>query len=243
MSFNRTNDFSREFWGVVCVLLLSANFNTVFADTEYASDKKQLAMLMEAPCSFSGEFEQTVMPRNSTKGEVSKGSLFFDCRHGLILKTVSVETNSLVLNTQALNTQILTLDSINFLLDEKNNIQTLNGIAESLQAKLIISILSADQTFINNHFDISIDSESILRFTPITKTYNRGLENITLSRSGPDQAHVLITILDKRGQETSMIMTQSTDYSSSQQAFTACNEIYSEADYCEILNKPKQHRN
>lgn len=235
MSFNRTNDYSRQFWCVVCVLLLSVNFNTVFADTE------QLAILMQAPCSFSGKFEQAVMPRNATKGEVSKGSLFFDCRHGLILKTESVDTNSLVLNTQALNTQILTLDSINFLLDENNNIKLLNGIAESLQAKLIISILSADQSFINNHFDISKDGESLLRFTPITKTYNRGLENITLNRSDSD--HVLITILDKRGQETSMIMTQSAEYSSSQQAFTACKEIYSDADYCDILSKPKQHRN
>lgn len=216
---------------LACVLFFCI-VNSVMSDSaELPSDTA-----LSNSCLFSAEFTQQISKAVASETESSNGVIYSDCSHGLIMKTESPEVQ----------TQIFTITNSHFLVDQQNNIQPIKGIAESLRAKLMLSIISSDLAYIEQHFAVDSSLSSELVMTPITKTYKRGLESLSVSSFESSRnigKNITITILDKRGQSSTIVISDINEYDRTHLNADFCSPLFSKMQYCNILKLPHKYKN
>lgn len=214
---------------VAGALLLLVNIGAALADSDTAINSQ----LLHKDCRFSGRFTQEDQAKDITTPVVTIGSVFYDCEQGIIWQTEKA----------LVGTQILTLQNINYRLDESNDLKLLDSIPDALRAKLLLSVLGDDVDYINKHFAINDEDLLSLSLTPISSTYKRGLKSMIISKTSDEGGHgVEIKILEKRGGLTRIMIVKERVYESMNQSLSHCRELYFGTDYCNILTDPKSYQ-
>lgn len=171
--------------------LLSAN--AIQSDDAWSIIKPQ-------ECRFSGEFTQQKKLQGLEQAIISSGVFFYDCELGIIWKTLSPNTESLVLNK--------TSDSYRV---KRLKIEKIQSAQDTFVSQLIMALVSADEDYLSKTFKPSSVDQTTTVLTPTNRRLKRAIKSITLTDSGVDQ--ITFDMLDQNNQTTSIISTALKSYS------------------------------
>lgn len=177
-------------------------------------------------CRFSGEFSQQKLLQGLDQALVSKGVFFYDCDLGIIWKTISPNTESLVLNK--------TGDSY---IVKRLKIETIQSQQNKFISQLIMALVSADEAYLSSTFESSRVDHNKVILTPTNRRLKRAIQSITLSETTVGE--ISFDMLDQNQQTTSIVSTILVKYpaDSEQEAQAHCVEVTQLTDIeCGLLN-------
>lgn len=173
---------------------------------------EEIRQFFPQTCRFSGTFTQAEQSSEQEPPEYSNGVILFDCELGMILKT----------QAPVAKTEVLTAGSNHYVMDAVKGPVKLNGIANRLRAKLLLSMMRGDVDYMLEHFDFEVADSSTLHLHPKSSTYKRGLKLITLRKVEHSTRSIKIQITDRRGGKSMMTAHVDTGYESAQEFEKAC---------------------
>ncbi|MFT5136221.1 MAG: hypothetical protein ACI9XU_000996 [Arenicella sp.] len=180
-------------------------------------------------CAFSGSYQQSKELDGLSRPLLSNGVLYYDCRHGVIWKTIEPIEQALVL----LN------EGTNYLVDGEK-VKRLTGRKGKMLGDIINAFISNDLSRLSQHFDVTnnvADNDSGVGLQvvllPKRKQLKRAFERVTITTK--DAQNQLIEMVDKKGLTTTIRAIKNV----SQDSDAKCElTTYFSAQECELLLKP-----
>ena len=208
---------------MLCGIFLSTSMITIADSTQHTA----LDNVLTKQCWFSGTFTQEKSLIGLPTPLMSNGKFLFDCERGLIWHT----ENPIV------ETKIYTTLLSHFTLNDKREIEALDGIIQTATAKLLLDIMSANTAVIANNFIVDDSNPDNVSLTPNSPFLKKGIQSIRLKKDSLQNA-LTITLIDKKSQNTRIHSVKTYQSESKQDAFTHCQTLFTDDVTCDVLNKP-----
>ena len=162
------------------------------------------------PCSFSGDFTQSKTIAGLDQALESSGSFYYHCEDGVIWSTHSPIDETLIFSRSNGNTKI-----------KDQNVSKLKGRQSKLLGSLLNSMISVNQTEIEEQFELhsikNVNNE--FELLPKKKSLKRAIKQILLVFSQADEQDtnlqkINIQIKDRKDQLTSIASSQTNIFNS-----------------------------
>ncbi|MFT5608945.1 MAG: hypothetical protein ACI9LY_003844 [Arenicella sp.] len=201
------------------ISLLNTSLNAFALTTDVAAKS----------CSFSGSYQQSKELDGLSRPLLSNGVLYYDCRHGVIWKTIEPIEQALVLLNEGTNYRV-----------DGEKVKKLSGRKGKMLGDIINAFISNDLSKLNKHFEVTnnvADDDSGVGLQvvllPKRKQLKRTFERVTITTK--DSRNQLIEMVDKKGLTTTISAIKNVSLDLEAQCELT---KYFSAHECELLLKP-----
>lgn len=208
--------------------LFIANNAAMAFESEKTDDS--LENILAKHCRFSGTFTQEKSLTGLPVPLNSSGQFLFDCDLGLIWHTA----------TPIVETKVYTFSSLHYQLDEKLEIEPLDGVIQTTIAKLLLNIMSANKNAIVNNFSIIASDSNSVSLAPTSSFLKKGLQSVALKKD-PTENALLIELVDKKSQNTSIRSVETQRSESKQSSLAHCKTLFKDESTCDIFENPSSY--
>ena len=211
---------------VLCLFVLSS----VFANANSDDDLLTLKSMMPKVCHLAGEFSQSKQIKSIPVPLVSKGEFVYSCDFGLIWKTLTPVTESLVFSNK----------KHHFLVQDKFTVENLDGVQHYFLADLLLGLMSGNTEFIAKEFELSTlsDVQKGLTLQPKNKMVKQAIQSVVLKKlDDTNNKNALeITITDKNQQTTKIISSEKQQFANHDDFSISCMSLSTSS--CKLLFNP-----
>ena len=210
---------------LLCIFVLSS----VFANANSVEDLLALKSMMPKVCHLSGEFSQSKQIKTLPVPLVSKGAFVYSCDSGLIWKTHTPISESLVFSNKKLH----------FLVQDKFTIENLDGLQHHFLADLLLGLMSGNTGFIADEFELSqlSDNQKSLILQPKNKMVKKAIQSVVLKKLDDSNKNALeIIITDKNQQTTKIISSEKQRFANTDDFSIGCMSL--SIPSCKVLLDP-----
>lgn len=197
-----------------------------FCANSVAQDDTAWSLVKPLECRFSGEFTQEKLLQGLDHSLVSNGIFFYDCKVGIIWKTITPNTESYVLNKSG--------DSF---IVKRLKIEAIQSQQHKLVSQLIMALVSADEAFLSSTFEQTRTDTNSVVLTPKDRRLKRAIQSITLTENSV--GNITFEMLDQNQQTTAIASNVLANYppNSITDIKIQCSEIAELNDTeCGLLN-------
>ena len=183
--------------------------------------------ILPKSCDLSGSFRQEKYIDNIPRPLASEGDFLFACASGLIWRTTSPITESVIF-----------LNNGRIYLESNAELKKSNSVVMKTLSRLLLNMLSGDASYFYHHFTLSrgVTDDITVELTPKTKAFKRALKAIGLKTK---ESGIDLNILDNSGQSTLIEITSFIGNHDMSSADRCATQYASSTEACDILFAPQ----